>query len=102
VLIGVSYKGGVGDIRESPALKMIALLQALGAELAYHDSYVPEIEMFGLASVPLQQALGDADLAIIVTAHPDVDHDAIARGSVPVLDLRGVTRWTDAPGRQLL
>jgi len=101
-LIGVSYKGGVGDIRESPALKIIALLQALGAQLVYHDGYVPEVAMFGLRSESLDRALDGADLAVIVTAHPGVDHDAIARGSVPVLDLRGVTRAVDAPMRRLL
>ena len=56
-----------------------------------------------LASVPLDDALAAADLAVIVTAHPDVDHAAIARGTIPTLDLRGATRdVADAPNRILL
>ncbi|MCW3015495.1 MAG: nucleotide sugar dehydrogenase [Solirubrobacterales bacterium] len=102
-VLGVSYKGGVGDMRESPALKIIALLQTLGAEIAYHDDHVAELPDFGLASVPLDEALTGADLAVLITAHPHVDHDALARGPIPLLDLRGATRAVaDAPGRTLL
>jgi UDP-N-acetyl-D-glucosamine dehydrogenase len=92
VVLGVSYKPGVGDIRESPALKIIRLLGALGAELVYHDPHVPELPEFGLRSVPLEEALRDADLALIVTAHPTVDHSLAAERARLVVDLRGVTR----------
>jgi UDP-N-acetyl-D-glucosamine dehydrogenase len=92
VVVGVSYKPGVGDVRESPALKIIALLRDLGAEVLYHDPHVPALSEFALASTPLQEALADADLALIVTAHPGVDHELIARRARLVLDLRGVTR----------
>ncbi len=91
-VLGVSYKPGVGDVRESPALKIIALLGALGAELAYHDPHVPELSEFGLRSVPLEDALRDADLALIVTAHPTVDHALAGERARVVVDLRGVTR----------
>ena len=91
-VLGVSYKPGVGDVRESPALKIISLLRELGAEIRYHDSHVPLLTDYGLASLPLEQALGDADLALIVTAHPDVDYDLLARRARLVVDLRGVTR----------
>jgi UDP-N-acetyl-D-glucosamine dehydrogenase len=91
-VLGVSYKPGVGDVRESPALKIITLLEALGAELAYHDPHVPELPEFGLRSVPLEDALLDADLALIVTAHPTVDHALAAERARVVVDLRGVTR----------
>jgi UDP-N-acetyl-D-glucosamine dehydrogenase len=91
-VLGVSYKPGVGDVRESPALKIISLLRELGAEIRYHDSHVPVLADYGLASVTLEQALGDADLALIVTAHPDVDYEELARRARLVLDLRGVTR----------
>jgi UDP-N-acetyl-D-glucosamine dehydrogenase len=90
-ILGVSYKPGVGDVRESPALKIIGRLQALGARVAYHDAYVPAVPSVGLSSVGLEEALADADLAVIVTAHPDVDHDAVA-AALPTVDLRGVTR----------
>ncbi|MBW3653273.1 MAG: nucleotide sugar dehydrogenase [Actinobacteria bacterium] len=91
-MLGVSYKPGVGDVRESPGLKIATLLSALGADLRYHDPFVPELPEHGLRSESLDDTLAGADLALIVTAHPGVDHeDAVAR--VPLaLDLRGVTR----------
>jgi UDP-N-acetyl-D-glucosamine dehydrogenase len=91
-VLGVSYKPGVGDVRESPALKIISLLRELGAEILYHDPHVPVLADYGLASVALEQALGDADLALIVTAHPDVDYGLLARRARLLVDLRGVTR----------
>jgi UDP-N-acetyl-D-glucosamine dehydrogenase len=91
-VLGVSYKPGVGDVRESPALKIIALLRALGAELCYHDPHVPALPDFGLASVSLRDALQDADLALIVTAHPTVEHGLAAEHARVVVDLRGITR----------
>ncbi len=96
-VFGVSYKPGVGDVRESPALKILELLQGLGAELAYHDPHVPSIPEFGLSSVPVEQALGDADLALIVTAHPGVDYETIAQRARITVDLRGVTRGSSVP-----
>src|SRR5205823_2772378 len=78
-VVGVSYKPGVGDVRESPALKIIGLLRELGAEVVYHDPHVAVLPDLGLSSVPLEQALATGDLVLIVTAHPGVDHDLIAR-----------------------
>ncbi len=95
-LLGVAYKPGVGDIRESPALKILTLLHALGAALCYHDPFVPALPDHNLHSVPLEQALHDCDLALIVTAHPGVDHALAAQRARVVLDLRGVTRGTRA------
>jgi UDP-N-acetyl-D-glucosamine dehydrogenase len=91
LLLGVSYKPGVGDIRESPALKILARLRELGAEITYHDPYVPELPRDGLRSSDLETAVSAADLAVIVTAHPGIDHGGIA-STVPTVDLRGVTR----------
>jgi UDP-N-acetyl-D-glucosamine dehydrogenase len=95
-VLGVSYKPGVGDVRESPALKIISLLRDLGAEVLYHDPHVPSLGEFALASTPLQAAVADADLVLIVTAHPTVDHELIARRARLVVDLRGVTRASRA------
>ena len=92
LVLGVSYKPGVGDMRESPALKIMSLLTDLGADVSYHDPHVPVLADFGLASTPLEEALPDADLVLIVTAHPNVDHDLVARRARLVVDLRGVTR----------
>ena len=58
----------------------------------YHDPHVPELARVRPASAPLEQALADADLALIVTAHPSVDHELIATRARLVVDLRGVTR----------
>jgi UDP-N-acetyl-D-glucosamine dehydrogenase len=91
-VIGVSYKPGVGDVRESPALKIISLLRELGAEVLYHDPHVPELGELGLSSTPLERAASEADLAIVVTAHPSVDHHLLATRARLLLDLRGVTR----------
>lgn len=96
-VIGVSYKPGVGDVRESPALKIIALLRELGAEVVYHDPHVPSLSEPGLTSVPLEDAVADADLALIVTAHPGVDNELIAQRARLVVDLRGVTRASRIP-----
>jgi UDP-N-acetyl-D-glucosamine dehydrogenase len=96
VLLGVSYKAGVGDIRESPALKIIGLLRNLGAEVAYHDPHVRELADLGLDSAPLDESLSDADLVCIVTAHPEIDYQRVVDESALVLDFRGVTRGIEA------
>jgi UDP-N-acetyl-D-glucosamine dehydrogenase len=99
LVIGVSYKAGVGDLRESPALKLMELLRGAGAVLCYHDPHVPELPAFGLShAAALEEALQSCDLAVIVTAHPSVDHHQVARAAPMVLDLRGVTRDVHAPG----
>jgi UDP-N-acetyl-D-glucosamine dehydrogenase len=93
-ILGVSYKPGVGDIRESPALKILSLLGALGADLRYHDPHVHELPGYNLSSIPLEDALKDADLVLIVTAHPTVDHDTVLKRARLIVDLRGITRGT--------
>ncbi len=92
VIFGVSYKAGVGDLRESPALKIMRLLGERGADLAYHDEHVPTLHSFGLESLPFDQALDGADVAVIVTAHPGVDLQALVNRAPLVIDFRGVTR----------
>jgi UDP-N-acetyl-D-glucosamine dehydrogenase len=91
-VFGVSYKAGVGDIRESPALKIIEVLTALGADVVYHDPHVPELPEHGLRAATFDEAMTGADLAVIVTAHPTVDHAEIVDRAPLALDLRGVTR----------
>jgi UDP-N-acetyl-D-glucosamine dehydrogenase len=96
LILGVSYKAGVGDIRESPALKIIRLTRELGAEIAYHDPYVPELTELDLRSSALEDELAGSDLACIVTAHPDLDYKRIVAEAPLVLDFRGVTREIEA------
>jgi UDP-N-acetyl-D-glucosamine dehydrogenase len=92
LVLGASYKGGVGDVRESPALRIMEVLIDRGAELSYHDPYVPSLPDFGLESVPLEPGVTEADAVVLVTAHPGVAHDEIASRSTLFVDLRGVTR----------
>jgi UDP-N-acetyl-D-glucosamine dehydrogenase len=96
-LLGVSYKAGVGDMRESPALKIIQLLAQGGSELTYHDDYVPELPEFGLSSQPLAETLDSCDVAVIVTAHPGLDLEMVLERAPLVVDFRGVTPGTGVP-----
>jgi UDP-N-acetyl-D-glucosamine dehydrogenase len=90
-ILGVSYKAGVGDLRESPALKIMNTLREQGALLRYHDPYVPKLAEFDLESEPLEDALEDCDAAVIITAHPDLDLDTVAERAPLIVDFRGVT-----------
>jgi UDP-N-acetyl-D-glucosamine dehydrogenase len=87
-VMGVSYKPGVGDLRESPALRIIRLLREQGAEVGYHDPYVPDLAELGLRS----EWPHGADCVVIVTAHPGLDLDRLVRESPLLVDFRGVTR----------
>jgi UDP-N-acetyl-D-glucosamine dehydrogenase len=92
-IVGVSYKPGVGDLRESPALRIMRLLRERGAELSYHDDYVPQLPDLDLTS----EWPDEADCVVIVTAHPGLDVERLVRESPLVVDFRGVTRGIEAP-----
>jgi UDP-N-acetyl-D-glucosamine dehydrogenase len=92
-IVGVSYKPGVGDLRESPALRIIRLLREQGADVSYFDEYVHELSDLGLRS----EWPEDADCVVIVTAHPNLDVERLVRESPLVVDFRGVTRGIEAP-----
>jgi UDP-N-acetyl-D-glucosamine dehydrogenase len=96
VIFGVSYKAGVGDLRESPALKIMRLLRDQGADVVYHDAHVPALPQFELESLAFDDALDGADAAVIVTAHPGVDFEAMVDRAPLVIDFRGVTRGITA------
>jgi UDP-N-acetyl-D-glucosamine dehydrogenase len=91
-ILGVAYKAGVGDLRESPALRIMEVLAERGAELTYHDPNVPSMPEFGLENSPLEAAVAGADAVVLVTAHPGVDYVELAGLSALFVDLRGVTR----------
>jgi UDP-N-acetyl-D-glucosamine dehydrogenase len=95
-VLGVSYKAGVGDIRESPALRIIQELADRGAVLTYHDPYVPALPELGLSSSELREAVDSADAVVLVTAHPGIDHLALAQHAALFIDLRGITRGQHA------
>jgi UDP-N-acetyl-D-glucosamine dehydrogenase len=96
LIIGAAYKGGSGDTRESPALKIMKLLSVLEADLSYHDPYVPELNDLGLRSVDLATSLPDADVVAIVTAHKEIDYAEVVETAELVVDFRGVTRGITA------
>ena len=73
------------------------LLDERGADLVYHDDHVPHLPEMELSSEPLESVLEEADCAVIVTAHPELDVEAVVRDSSLVVDFRGVTRGIEAP-----
>lgn len=97
LILGASYKGGVGDVRESPALRIIEVLASRGGIVSHHDEYVPSLSRLGLESVPLDEFVAEADAVVRVTAQPENDHAAIAARSALFVDLRGVTRGLRSP-----
>jgi UDP-N-acetyl-D-glucosamine dehydrogenase len=91
LVLGVAYKPDIADMRESPAVKLIALLENAGANVSYHDPHVPSFRENGLdmTSVPLQP---DAyDCVVIVTDHSAIDYDALVDEASLVVDLRNAT-----------
>jgi UDP-N-acetyl-D-glucosamine dehydrogenase len=89
LVLGVSYKPDISDTRESPAIKLIELLRAAGAELAYHDPFVPELPELGLQSVELDPAAHDC--VVIVSAHSQVDYADLVERAHLVVDLRNAS-----------
>ena len=89
LVLGVAYKPDIGDMRESPALKLAELLHNAGAELAYHDPHVPHLPELGLSSVPLEPEAHDA--VVIVTNHSGIDYEGIVERATVVVDLRNAT-----------
>lgn len=95
LVLGVAYKRDVDDVRESPALDIIHLLDEKGALVTYHDPHVPEVQVEGLrlrCEPNLDEALGAADCVIIVTDHSAYDWQRVARHARRVVDTRGVLR----------
>jgi UDP-N-acetyl-D-glucosamine dehydrogenase len=90
-LVGVAYKADVGDLRESPALKLMELLRHEGADVSYHDPHVPDMPEQGLSSQDLDGSLANADCVAIVTAHSGIDYDRLAERANLVVDFRNAT-----------
>jgi UDP-N-acetyl-D-glucosamine dehydrogenase len=91
LVLGVAYKKDIDDIRESPALDVIRLLERRGATVTYHDPHVPQVREDGveMRSVPLTpETLRAADCVVIVTDHSGVDYAQIAREARLVVDTR--------------
>jgi UDP-N-acetyl-D-glucosamine dehydrogenase len=98
LVIGAAYKKNADDTRESPALRIIELLEGRGAHVSYHDPFVPTIgatrqhgALAGRSSVSLNRA-ADYDLALIVTDHDGIDWQALVAAVPLVIDTRNATR----------
>jgi UDP-N-acetyl-D-glucosamine dehydrogenase len=101
LVLGVAYKKDIDDLRESPAMDVIRLLQEKGAVVEYHDPFCPVIKDDGhtpvhnlpMRSVPLTDAaLADSDVVVVVTDHSEVDYARVAQKARLVVDTRGVMR----------
>ena len=91
LVLGVSYKPDIGDLRESPALKLISLLQNAGADVAYHDPHVPRIHEEGIALSSVPYEPGAYDCLVVVTDPSSLDYDRLVDDASLVVDLRNAT-----------
>jgi UDP-N-acetyl-D-glucosamine dehydrogenase len=97
--MGVAYKRGVNDLRESPALNVMRLLQAKGAVLSYSDPYIPAIreESLHLDALPAQNGyLGGIDCVVILTDHAEFDYSALAGAAALIVDTRNALQGCKA------
>jgi len=94
LVVGVSYKRDVNDVRESPALDIMRILESRGARVSYNDPYVPSLDWNGgaLSSVELAAGVESADVVVIVTDHSSYDWSAVVAGARRVVDSRNATR----------
>jgi hypothetical protein len=105
LILGVAYKKNVADVRESPALEIIEMLQDAGALVDYHDPHVPQLHKMRrhqlvLRSVPLDENLSRYQAAVVVTDHAGVDYGRVAQMVPLVLDTRNVYgKVPHPPGR---
>lgn len=96
-IYGVAYKRNIDDVRESPALDIIHLLQQQGAQVTYTDPYVPCLDMDG---IPMQSqddaATAAADCVVIITDHKDFQYAALVRNAKLIVDTRNALRAFDS------
>jgi UDP-N-acetyl-D-glucosamine dehydrogenase len=104
LVVGVAYKRDIDDVRESPALDVMRLLEELGADVSYHDPYVPTFREDGIEhrSVDLTDArLKECDAVVIVTDHTSIDYQKLVNRVALIVDTRNATARC-APGRARL
>ncbi len=95
LVLGVSYKRDVGDVRESPAIDIIRMLEGQGGDVAYHDPFVPEFEEDGIVRRSVEcteEALEAADCVVIITDHTTVDYDRVSKHASLLVDTRNAVR----------
>ena len=89
-VLGVAYKAGVSDVRESPALDIIQVLREMGGIVHYHDPYVPSMR-FGeetIYSTQLPEALSECDIVVILTSHPEFHPQSVFESGTLIVDTR--------------
>jgi UDP-N-acetyl-D-glucosamine dehydrogenase len=91
LVLGVAYKPGIGDMRESPALKLISLLRNAGADVSYHDPHVPRFSEHGLEMECAPYEPAAYDCVVVVTDHAEIDYDRLVDDAQLVVDLRNAT-----------
>jgi UDP-N-acetyl-D-glucosamine dehydrogenase len=98
LVLGVTYKRDTNDLRESPALDIIKILQGKGATVSFYDSYVPNLSSLeGAHHVPLaKEVVQAADCVIIATDHSNVSYEWVTDHAQLVLDTRNVTKRVKA------
>ena len=94
LILGMSYKKDNEDVRESPGLDILRILEQKGAQVSYHDPLVAELELDGKVyhSVELDDALGSTDCAVVVTEHSSFDMERIVARAPLLLDTRNATK----------
>ncbi len=95
LILGVAYKPDIGDWRETPAEKLIHLLRNAGADVAYHDPFVPEFD--GMSSVALEPEAYDC--IAIVTNHSQIDYGELVRRGNVIVDFRNATKGHEVDGK---
>jgi len=105
LVLGVAYKSDIDDMRESPAIKITSLLLEKGAEVVYHDPYVPTFSVAGtpVPSVELtEESVASADAVLVVTGHRGVDYELVGRSAQLVFDTRNVMKDVGGDNVELL
>jgi UDP-N-acetyl-D-glucosamine dehydrogenase len=101
MVLGVAYKKDIDDLRESPALTIIELLQKEGAEVSYNDPYFPFIGKGRKYDLQMKRSglenLSEYDCVVIITDHSDYDFKKIVREAQLVVDTRNATKGIDSP-----
>jgi UDP-N-acetyl-D-glucosamine dehydrogenase len=105
VVLGVAYKRGVGDVRESPAIDVIKELQRKGAKVCYADPFVSSLAHEGLEVRHVEanaEVLRECDAAIILTDHREFDYHMIVQRADLIIDARNATRGMTVPGNKVI
>jgi UDP-N-acetyl-D-glucosamine dehydrogenase len=91
LVLGVAYKADISDMRESPAIRLIQLLQGAGAHVAYHDPHIPHFAEHGLDLTSVALEPENYDAVVITTAHTGIDYAELVEDASVVVDLRNAT-----------